>query len=178
LETSDEQLMSAVKKGDLDKLGVLYERYNKRIYNYFIRCTSDISESGDLTQNTFIRVMKYRGSYQKDKRFETWVFQIARNLVKDHFKQLKVLRTRVENSDHLPDIVNETDERLEQENRLFQAINRLPDDKRELIVMSKFQGLKYEQIAEMRATSVSAIKVQVHRIIKSLREIYFKQLEA
>ena len=170
--------MSAVKKGDLDKLGVLYERYNKRIYNYFIRCTSDISDSSDLTQNTFIRVMKYRGSYQKDKRFETWVFQIARNLVKDHFKQLKVVRSRVENSEHLPEVVNETDERLEQENRLYQAIDGLPDDKRELIVMSKFQGLKYEQIAEMRATSVSAVKVQVHRIIKSLREIYFKQLEA
>ncbi len=178
METSDEQLMSAVKKGDLDKLGILYDRYHKRIYNYFIRCTRDVSESGDLTQNTFIRVMKYRGSYQRDKRFETWVFQIARNLVKDHFKQLKVVHSRMEPRDNLPDLVSENDDKLEQENRLYQAIDRLPDDKKELIVMSKFQGLKYEQIAEIRATSVSAIKVQVHRTIKNLRAIYFEQLEA
>ena len=170
--------MSAVKKGDLEKLGILYDRYNKRIYNYFIRCTRDVSESGDLAQNTFIRVMKYRGSYQKDKSFETWIFQIARNLAKDHFKKLKVMHSRVESSERIPYMVNEVDDRQEQENRLYQAIDKLPDDKRELIVMSKFQGLKYEQIAEMRATSVSAIKVQVHRIIKNLREIYFEQLEA
>ncbi|MEQ8337763.1 MAG: RNA polymerase sigma factor [Cyclobacteriaceae bacterium] len=178
METSDEQLMSAVKRGDLEKLGILYDRYNKRIYNYFIRCTRDVSDSGDLTQNTFIRVMKYRGSYQKNKRFETWIFQIARNLVKDHFKKLKVVHSRMETSETIPDAMYETDDRMDRENRLYQALDKLPDDKRELIVMSKFQGLKYEQIAEMRATSVSAIKVQVHRIIKNLREIYFEQLEA
>ncbi len=170
--------MSAVKRGNLDKLGILYDRYHQRIYNYFIRSTSDIGESADLTQNVFIRVMKYRGSYQKNRSFETWVFQIARNLVKDHFKKMKVTWSRMEHKEHLPDIVQESEDRTEDENRLYQAIDKLPDDKKELIVMSKFQGLKYEQIAEIRSTSVAAVKVQVHRTIKQLREIYFEQLEA
>lgn len=170
--------MAAVKKGDLDKLGVLYERYNKRIYNYCLKSTSDVSESGDLTQNVFIRVMKYRGSYQKAKPFETWLFQIARNLVKDHFKKLKVVHSRVEIGKPIPDLVHESDDTLDRERKLYLALDRLPEDKRELIVMSKFQGLKYEQIAEIRSSTVSAIKVQVHRTIKDLRSIYFEQLEA
>ena len=170
--------MSAVKRGNLDKLKMLYERYNKRIYNYFIRSTSDIGESADLTQNVFIRILKYRGSYQKDKSFETWIFQIARNLLKDHFRKMKVAYSKFENREILPDVAPEADDKTEQENRLYQAIDKLPDDKKELIVMSKFQGLKYEQIAEIRSTSISAIKVQVHRTIRQLREIYFEQLEA
>ena len=170
--------MAAVKTGDLDKLGILYERYNKRIYNYFIRSTADYSESGDLTQNVFIRILKYRGSYQKEKSFETWIFQIARNLVKDHFKKMRVTYSREENREELPEMIHEVDDKMEKENKLYQAIEKLPEDKKDLILMSKFQGLKYEQIAEIRSTSVSAIKVQVHRTIKHLREIYFEQLEA
>lgn len=169
--------MSAVKKGDLNKLGILYDRYNKRIYNYFIRSTSDIGESGDLTQNLFIRIMKYRNSFQKDKSFETWIFQIARNLVKDHFKKMKVSYSSVDGNGTLPEMAYELEEYNEQEEKLYQAIDKLPNDKRELIVMSKFQKLKYEQIAEVRSMSVSAVKVQVHRTIKQLREIYFEQLE-
>lgn len=56
-------------------------------------------------------------------------------------------------------------------------MKHLPDEKRELLVLSKFQGLKYEQIAKMRDTTVSNIKVQVHRTIKELKENYFEIVE-
>ena len=62
----------------------------------------------------------------------------------------------------------------EREKLLMKAIHRLPSEKRELIIFSKFQGMKYEEIAEMRETSVGAIKVQVHRAMGQLKEIYFQ----
>ena len=175
MEQSDESLMEAVKKGKLENLGILFDRYNKRIYNYFLRSTLDPDESNDLTQNAFIRVMRYRRSYKVGSSVEAWLFQIARNLVKDHFKKIKVMKDRVEYMEVMPDVGEGANETIEQENRLLQAMKRLPDEKRELLVLSKFQGLKYEQIAAMRSSSVSAVKVQVHRTVNQLREYFFEQ---
>ena len=167
--------MEAVKKGKLENLGILFDRYNKRIYNYFLKSTLDMDESNDLTQNAFIRVMKYRKSYKVGSSVEAWLFQIARNLVKDHFRKMKVINDRVEYMGAIPDVGEGVDEAIELEKRLLQAMKKLPDEKRELLVLSKFQGLKYEQIAAMRSSSVSAVKVQVHRTINQLREYFFEQ---
>lgn len=167
--------MMTVKSGQLDLLNALVDRYQKRIYNYFLKSTMDTDDSADLTQNTFIRVMKYRKSYREDSNFETWLFQIARNLVKDHFRKMKVHKDRFSAMEVLPDQSDDKDEaQVERERRLMQAMQKLSPDKRELLVLSKFQGIKYEQLAQMKDTSVSAIKVQVHRTMKQLKEIYFE----
>ncbi|WP_421874267.1 RNA polymerase sigma factor [Marinoscillum sp.] len=174
-EASDELLMMTVQRGQLDMLNALVIRYQQRVYNYFLRATMDAADSADLTQNTFIRVMKYRKSYKAGNSFETWLFQIARNQVKDHFKKMKVHSDRFNPVEVLPEKEDHQDElQYEREQTLMLAMKQLPDDKRELLVLSKFQGMKYEQIAELRETSVSAIKVQVHRTIKQLKEIYFE----
>ncbi|MEM7299430.1 MAG: sigma-70 family RNA polymerase sigma factor [Bacteroidota bacterium] len=176
---TDEQLMSLVKAGRLDYLNELFDRYSKRIYNYFLKSTLERSDSDDLTQELFIRVMKYRNSYKDGHSVQFWIFQIARNMVKDHFKKMKVHRDKFNVVEVMPDAIDESDElALEKEKQLHIAMKSLPDDRRELLVLSKFQGLKYEQIAKMRDTTVSNIKVQVHRTIKELRDIYFSIAEA
>ncbi len=172
-ETSDELLMMAVRKGQIEMLNTLATRYQKRIYNYFLKSTMDVDDSGDLTQNTFIRVMKYRTSYKEGSRFETWLFQIARNQLKDYFRKMKVYKDKFTNVEVIPENEDQDDGQREREQLLQQAMRLLPDEKRELLVLSKFQGMKYEQIAQLRESSVSAIKVQVHRTLKQLKEIYF-----
>ncbi len=173
---SDEQLMEAVRKDNLDKLNELFDRYQKRLYNYFLKSTLSVEDSGDLTQNVFIRVMKYRKSYKPGSRFELWIFQIARNQLKDHFRKMKIYQEQFSAVEAMPEQPSEDDEhQVEQEQKLLKAMRRLPNDKRELLVLSKFQGLKYEQIAELKSSSVAAIKVQVHRTIKQLRTLYFEE---
>lgn len=175
---TDEQLMSLVKAGQLDYLNEVFNRYSKRIYNYFLKSTLERSDSDDLTQDLFIRVMKYRNSYKDGHSVQFWIFQIARNMVKDHFRKMKVHSDKFNPVEVMPEIVEENDnDHLEKEKRLHQAMKSLPDEKRELLVLSKFQGMKYEQIATMRDTSVSNIKVQVHRTIKELRDLYFEIAE-
>lgn len=169
--------MEAVQRDKLDQLNVLFERYQKRIYNYFLKSTGDVEESADLTQAVFIRVLKYRKSYRSGSAFEFWIFQIARNQVKDHFRKLKVYKDQFTDLQTIPD-VEESDEyalQSERERRLQLAMNQLPPDKRELLVLAKFQNMKYEDIANLRSASVSAIKVQVHRTIQQLRAYYFEQ---
>lgn len=171
---TDEELMSLVKAGQLDYLNELFSRYSKRIYNYFLKSTMERAESDDLTQELFIRVMKYRNSYKDGQTLQFWIFQIARNMVKDHFRKMKVHKDQFNPVDAMPEVQEDSnEEQMDREKQLYQAMKLLPDDKRELLVLSKFEGMKYEQIAAMRDTSVSNIKVQVHRTIRELKELYF-----
>jgi RNA polymerase sigma factor (sigma-70 family) len=175
LEISDEQLMSLVRAGQLDYLNELFHRYSKRIYNYFLKSTLERSDSDDLTQELFVRVMRYRNSYKEGRSVQFWIFQIARNMVKDHFRKMKVHRDQFNPVEVMPEVREEVDEgALENEKKLHLAMKKLPDEKRELLVLSKFQGMKYEQIAKLRNTTVSNIKVQVHRTIKELKDVYFE----
>ena len=100
---TDEQLMSLVKAGRLDYLNELFQRYSKRIYNYFLKSTLEKADSDDLTQDLFIRVMKYRKSYKEGNSVQFWIFQIARNMVKDYFKKMKVHRDQFNPVEVLPE---------------------------------------------------------------------------
>ena len=166
--------MSLVKAGQLDFLNELFSRYSKRIYNYFLKSTMERAESDDLTQELFMRVMKYRNSYKDGQTLQFWIFQIARNMVKDHFRKMKVYKDQFNPVEVMPDLQDDSnEEQLTRERHLYKAMNKLSEDKRELLVLSKFEGMKYEYIAALRETSVSNIKVQVHRTIKELKELYF-----
>lgn len=178
MEVSDEFLMSKIKKDDPELLHRIYRRYSARIFAYFLKSTMVRDDSEDLTQELFLRILKYRRSYQEGQSVEIWIFQIARNLLKDYFNKMKVRRDRFPNIVEPPDESDLTDVRkAEQEVQLYQAMDGLSGEKREILVLSKFEGMKYEQIARLKQTSVSNIKVQVHRIIKELRDIYFKKEE-
>ena len=170
--------MELVKLGKLNFMELLFMRYQKQLYNYFLKCTLDQEESKDLTQNTFIRVMKYRNSFKVNRGFRVWLFQIARNLVRDHFRVARIQRDQSSPLEHLPDLHDEEADReqQEQEIKLHKALGMLPPEKRELLVMGKLQGMKYEDIARIRDMSVSAVKVQIHRTIAELRRIYFEEL--
>ena len=172
---SDEIIMRYIQKEKLHYMDELFQRYSKRLFNYFLKSSLDREESEDMTQITFIRVMKYRRTYDPARSFETWIFQIARNILKDHFAKLKRHKDHFDPMAEYPEMAqDEMATQLENEQRLYQAMSKLSDDKRELLVMSKFEKMKYEQIAEIRQTSVGAIKVQVHRAIADLRRVYFE----
>lgn len=169
--------MEMVKFGKLNFIELLFTRYQKQLYNYFLKCTMNPDESQDLTQNTFIRVMKYRQSYKVKHGFRVWLFQIARNQVRDYFRITRVYNNQFSPVEHLQSTADEEIDReqLVREEKLHKALAKLPPDKRELLVMGKFQGLKYEEIAVIRHMSVGAVKVQIHRTIAELRRIYFEE---
>ena len=109
-----------------------------------LKSTLQADDSADLAQQVFIRTLKYRNSYQPGKPFEMWVFRIARNVLKDYFKKMKVHNERYEFTDRIPEMVDEEDEeKIENEKKLMKAMEQLPADKRELLVLSKFEGMKY-----------------------------------
>lgn len=174
---TDEVIMEAVKSGNLQQATLLFERYNKRIFNFLARMTIDKALAEDLTQNVFLRIIKYRNSYRDGARFQSWIYQIARNVFSDHYQTIKNRYSDfvdVEKiSDHMPD--NEDSEILDEKEELLQrSLARLSEDQRELLVLTRFQQMKYEEVAALMDTTVANIKVRVHRALIKLREHYFE----
>ena len=170
--------MEKVQEDDLDQLVHLFDRYQKALYNFFIRLGSGTDDSDDLVQNLFVRIMKYRKSYKRDHSFKTWLYQMARNLYYDHYRKEIKIRDAFMKVEDLRDGEmgqNESYSEIEEkEEKLRLALEQLPEDKREVLILSRFQGMKYEEIADITNTSVSNVKVKAHRAISNLREIYFK----
>jgi RNA polymerase sigma-70 factor (ECF subfamily) len=174
----DEIIMQRVKEGNLSEMSVLFERYNVRLYNYFLKLTRNKLVSQDLTQNLFYRMIRYRNSYKNEYSVKSWMYQMARNLHIDFCKEEKrseELFSVAEN--YQTDISDEPDDFPEDDyERLERSLARLNSEQRELIILSRYQGLKYEEISRIVNQSVPAIKVAMHRAIKQLRGIYFKQI--
>ncbi len=174
---SDESYMLKVKQGDLNMLVPLFQRYQKRLYNFFLNLSNDENISQDLVQNVFVRIMKYRESYNDQFKFKTWMYQMARHLYYDHYKANTKIQNQFVSVEAIRDADNSESEMVKQqemEHQLMTALQKLPNEKREILVMSKFQRMPYEEIAEITDSSVANVKVKVHRAIKSLREVYFK----
>lgn len=177
-ENTDEILMQNVKEGNISEMSVLFERYHLRIYNFFFRLTFDMDVSQDLTQNLFYRMIKYKNSYKSDYTVKSWIFQIARNLHADYCKEEKRSGELFMKTDkYTTEPVDDTDGYHEDDyDRLEKAISDLSDEQKEIIVLSRYQGLKYEEISAITNQSVAAIKVAMYRAIRKLRGIYFKQI--
>jgi len=172
---TDEALMLKVKNGDFKKASDLFDRYNKRLYNFFVKITFDRDLGHDLTQNTFLRMIKYRKTYREGHKFQSWIFQMARNIYADHYRKNKVLFsdfTEVEDIKNKLALVDETMMQDEREKLLYISLFRLSPDQREVLILTRFQQMKYEEVAQVLETSVANVKVKVHRAIRALRDQY------
>lgn len=171
---TDEMLMEAVKNGDLQQASLLFERYHKRLFNFLAQMTMERTIAEDLTQNVFLRMLKYRNSYREGAKFQSWIFQMARNVFVDHYQEAKNKSGMVK-MENLPDKIDEQNHDVEQQERVLHlSLQRLPEEQRELLVLTRFQHMKYEEVAQIMNTSVANIKVKVHRAINKLREHYFE----
>ena len=174
---SDNSLMMKVKNGELDLLGLLFERYHKMLFTFFYRIHLRSEVSEDLVQNVFMRIMKYKGGFNGEGSFKVWMFHIARNVSHDYFKgeKKKGYKEDLENwEDRITDFreANEKEEKDLQLSMLKSALENLEPEKRELIVMSKLDGMKYRDIAEFYKVTEGNIKIRVFRALKELKSAY------
>ncbi len=177
-DISDEVIMQHVKDGNLAEMSVLFERYHLRLYNFFLKLTRNKEISQDLTQNLFYRMIKYKNSYKNQLSVKSWMYQMARNLHIDYCKEEKRREELFLKSDSYPVDITDDNSGFQEEDyeKLEKAFSALSLDQKEIIVLSRYQGLKYEEISTIVNQTVPSIKVAMHRAIKQLRGIYFKQI--
>jgi len=174
---TDNELMEQVRDGKVEKLAVLFERHQTMLFNFFLRLTGNRAASEDLVQEVFIRILKYRAGYQGESRFVVWMYQIARNAHVDFLRKRRPEVALDERAEATPGREPLPEDRFEadQEAALVRrALDRLPERKREILLLFRYQDLKLREIAELLGVQVGTVKVQVHRALKDLSRIYFE----
>ena len=179
VDTSDHDLMLAVRAGEVAKLGELFERHHGRLYGFFVRLTNQPTLSEDLVQVVFYRILKYRHTYRDEGKFSAWIYHLARKVAADHFRKHAAAPAPTDpndlhdHADHAP----APDTKAAQADDLAllrTALSRLPLEHREVLVLSRLQNVEHREIARLLDTTVGAVKVRVHRALKELRSTYFK----
>lgn len=165
--------MTAVRLGNTGKLAVLFNRHHAGLFRYAMRMTGQREWSEDLVQEIFVRVLRYRETYRDGNLFTTWVYRIARNAYIDQARK----RRREVHTEEPVDLPVNPSNGLEQNQDLEllrQALDKLPEAQRELLVLARFQQMPYEQIAALLEIETGTVKTRVHRAVKQLRDIYFQ----
>ncbi len=179
--TPDTTLMLRVRWGDERAFGELYGRYSRKLTDFFYGMSRDFQASEDLCQETFLRVWKLRTRYAATGSFPAYLFAFARNIWLERCRQsrkhrvLKLAGTMDESwqpvaaarSNH-PD---EAAASAEAEERIFDALDRLPSEQRMVFVMRTIQGLSIEEIAKVMQCPMNTVRSRRLLAIKKLREV-------
>jgi RNA polymerase sigma-70 factor (ECF subfamily) len=174
---ADNVLMQKVRDGDLAKMAVLFERHHRALFRYFLRLTGNREVSEDLVQDVFFRMLKYRRTYRDGNPFTSWMYQVGHNAhidgVRKHRESPLFEESMPEPASVEPD-PSEISSRRQELGLLRRALAALPVEKREVLVLSRFQNLKHDQIADILACDVGTVKVRVYRAVKALSQIFFE----
>ena len=166
-QQSDEDLMSQFQEGNDDAFEELYDRYNRRLYGYCMKMLKDKVLAEDLFQEIFIRVSRKRHHF-RGGNFSGWLFAIARN------QCLNALRDTVSHTS-LDDIgvLTAPEHELYDETSeiLKQAIEKLPNEMKEALVLRVYSGFSYQEIAEITEAKLATVKVRIHRAKLRLHDL-------
>jgi RNA polymerase sigma-70 factor (ECF subfamily) len=169
MEDTDISLMELVRKGDAKAFELLLSRHQRSVFNLALRFLGDAGEAEDITQEVFIRVYKSAGSYTPDAKFSTWLYTIVRNLCFNALRRRKVIAFVSMEEEALPEIPCIQDDpiqvidRAQVRERVVSAVHGLPENMRFAVILNKFHGLQYEEIAKVLGCSVNAVKLRMLR---------------
>ncbi len=173
--------VARLRRGDLDALATLVQRYQHRLYRYLLRLVRQPAEAEDLFQQTWLRVASQIRRFDPRRNFDAWLFTLARNLAIDHLRRIR------------PESLDEWDARefavtppalrdaalpaidvmiaRERSESVAAAIQKLPPIYTEVLSLRFEEEMKLEEIAEVLDAPLSTIKSRLRRGLEGVREI-------
>ncbi len=166
---TDEALMAKFIEGDRGAFEVLFQRYSQPIQGYLLRMVGSEAQAEDLTQLTFLSVLRSRDRFRPGALFRPWVYAIATNAARDQHRR----RRPEEPLEHAEGEGHEPLAAVDplQRKAVRDALERLPENQRVPIVLHRFEGLSFAEIAEAVGATETAVKVRAHRGYEKLREL-------
>ncbi len=172
---NDQELMRIVQGGDLSPASELYDRYSGRIYNFAFRFLRNAEAAEDAVQEVFMKMIKHANQFHGDAKLSTWLFSITANWCRDYLRKADnkpkesddVLITLAAPQELNPD---RTLEQRENEVMVRKALALLTPEQREAILLSRYQGLSYAEIAQISGCSEGAVKTRVFRAMETLKK--------
>lgn len=182
-QDADHQRMMAVAQGDFASMNDIYQNRHKPLFRFFFRLTGRQAKAEDLVHEVFIRMLRYRHTYETERNdgettgaFEAWMYRIARNTLADDARKNRHEVAAAEGE--LESIASgrptpfDTAAKRQDLALLHRAMGELSEEKRELLVLTRFHGLSYEQIGRILGCETGTVKGRVFRAMKELGSIY------
>lgn len=184
-EPSDEALMLRYQQGDRAAFPVLVRRHQTALYNFALRQVRIPQVAEDVVQEAFVRVVQNAMEFKHEARFTTWVYTITRNLCIDHLRKRALRKhpsldeSRGEEGEG-PTLGEQTaDPRAsvereatgtELKERIARAVDRLPDEQREVFLMREIANLPFKDIAEITGVPENTVKSRMRYALERLQE--------
>ena len=177
---SDEDLMRRTQQGDRQAFSLLYERYSASVLSYLYRMMGNVEDVESIAQEVFLRAFRFAATYRYPQKFSTWLFTITRNLAINYSRRRKrspvrnVTELNLEgvdiNGDPYEIAHRATDDVEKQEEiaRVLQALDGLPTDQKEVIVLGVFQDLSYAEMEEITGTKAVTLRSRMFHGLKRL----------
>jgi RNA polymerase sigma-70 factor (ECF subfamily) len=182
-KTSDEQLMRRVQQGDKQAFAIVYERYNGAVLSYLYRMLGNLDDVESIGQEVFLRAFRFAPTYRFPQKFSTWLFTITRNLAINNARKRKrsPIRTMTElnlegsedNGDAYQVAAKATNdvEKREEIARILVALDDLPDDQKEVIMMGIFQDMSYAEMEEVTGTKAVTLRSRMFHGLRRLAKL-------
>jgi RNA polymerase sigma-70 factor (ECF subfamily) len=175
---SDEELVETFQAGDASAFETLVHRWDRRIQGLIYRVVGGEEEARDLCQETFLRAYRGLGTFKKEARFSSWLYQIALNVSRDRLR-----RRRLRNHVSLDEMAEEGEvpwtqggptaldlvESQDISRAVAHAVASLPEEQREVIVLKEYEGLTFQEIAQVLDVPLSTVKTRLYRGLGQLR---------
>jgi RNA polymerase sigma-70 factor, ECF subfamily len=175
----EDQLVARCRSGDLDAFGQVYAQYERPVFRYAYHLLANAEDADDVKQETFLKAYRAMASFKGDSRLLTWLLVICGNLCRDQVKRRKRQRevlydprdvpvdTYGSGSDGDPDAKIEKDERSRV---VLGALQGMPPDQREIIVLREIEELDYAEIAKVLGCSLASVKLKLFRARRRFKE--------
>jgi RNA polymerase sigma-70 factor, ECF subfamily len=183
---TDEELVARSKTGDIDSFNQLVKRWERPIFALAYRTLGREEDARDVTQETFLRAFRALSGFKGDAKFSSWLYRIALNLCRDWMRkerraplvampedvdveQLAVRQGPVETVEDLA-------ARAELSREVAKAMERLPAEQRQAIILKEYHGLTFQEIADLMKCPLSTVKTRVYQGLSTLRKQLGEQM--
>jgi RNA polymerase sigma-70 factor (ECF subfamily) len=180
-EDDDHQLIRRAVAGDSTAFSVLVERYQQRVFKLVSRMIGNREQVEDLVQEVFLKAYRKIDSFRFEASFFTWLYIIAVNTCRNHYRRFEPLTVPVDPDpdDDLPGVVlrseferpDDAAHREEMAQAVRAALDTLPPDHREVLVMCDLEGLGYQEIADVLGIPVGTVRSRIFRARAAMKNI-------
>ena len=175
---TEKELLEKLKEGDTFAFEVLFYKYRNKIKGFATRLVPTQIDPDEIVQEVFVKIWLKKESIDPEKNFQSYLFSIAKNLVLDHLKSAVNRKLYFVEEHFQQDLISEEDAEIQfsadTEERMLSLIQQIPERRREIFCLSRFDGLSYKQIAEKLGITENTVDSQIRNSLTFLRKEFRK----
>ena len=163
----DKQLIKRIQRGEIERLDSLIEKYYNKIYSFCYRKTGNATTAYDLTQEVFLKLVRYINTYVDKQKFQSYLFTIALNICNDYYRNNRMTDEDIGDTEIVSPIDRISD--FETADVVKAALNTLPDIQKDVIILRYYHDMKVREIAKIVGASIPTTKSRLKQGIDKLR---------